>query len=194
MESNEDVSDEVFWKRKLREHWKPFTALIVLGVLAIISVIIVLVWFIETSPLGGKGTWTFNRWSLENVVGFIILIILWELLLVALPTGAIIGIGGYLYWRSLPEEEKQEFREREKKEKTRKKETYGGGGGFSLFMFIAFCIYVAVDGHYRTQFGFLKYSYFIYSWLYTVAWMLIVFGIPAAIILFIVYMTKWRKK
>ena len=61
-------------------------------------------------------------------------------------------------------------------------------------MFIAYCIYIAVDGNYNAQFGTQPYSYWIYSWLLTFMWIVIVLGIPVAIIALIWYFTKGRKK
>ena len=193
MENSKDLSDEQFWKDFIKKHDTTFIVLIVAGVCAIVGAFLVVFWFIEMSPLGGQGTWTFNDWTLNYVVGFMILIILSELLFVGVPTGLFFGVGGYLWWRKLPEEEKQEFKDREKK-KTHRKREYGGGGGFSFFMFIAFCIYIAVDGNYNAAFGSRSYSYWILSWFYTMIWIFIVLGTPVAVILLIVYFTKWRKK
>ncbi|MFX1591512.1 MAG: hypothetical protein ACFFCL_02355 [Promethearchaeota archaeon] len=190
-ESNE-VSDEQFWKEKIKEHWKTFAVVIFAGVCAIVGLLLVLIWFIQTSPIGGQGTWTFNDWTLMHILCFIILLILWELLFVGLPTGLFFGVGGYIWWKRLPDEKKQEFKDREKK-KRRTKEV-GGGGGFSFFMFIAYCMYIAVQGYYDVPFGTMPWSFWVYSWFLTFMWILIVLGIPALIIVIIVYFTVWRKK
>ncbi|MFX1410864.1 MAG: hypothetical protein ACFFA6_10950 [Promethearchaeota archaeon] len=192
----EEISDEVFWKNKIKQYWKVFIICIIAVIVCLIGALLVLVWFIETSTLGGQGDWTFNDWTLNYVVGFMILIILWELLLVGVPAALFFGLGGYLWWKRLPEEEKQEYKEREKREKKKYKNTknWGGGGGFNIFMFIAYCIVIAIDGHYNTRFGQLDYSYFIYAWFFTFMWLLIIFGVPVVIILLIVYFKVWRKK
>lgn len=192
----EEVSDEVFWKNKIKQYFKIFAICIIAVIVCAIGALLVLVWFIETSTLGGQGEWTFNNWTLNYVVGFMILIILWELLLVAVPAALFFGLGGYLWWKKLPDEEKQVFKGREKKEgkKYQHPKNAGGSGGFSLFMFIAYCIVIAIDGNYNTRFGLLDYSYFIYAWFFTFMWLLIIFGIPVAIILLIVYFKVWRKK
>ncbi|MFX1595530.1 MAG: hypothetical protein ACFFBK_05660 [Promethearchaeota archaeon] len=193
MEDSKKLTDEQFWKKKIREHWKVFIGMIIAGVCAAIGALLVLIWFIDTSPIGAYGSATIDQWKLDWVVGFIILIILWELLFVGVPAGLFFGVGGYLWWRRLPAEEKQEFKDREKKEKHRARDA-GGSGGFGFLMFIAYCIYIAVDGNYRTQFGDLPYTYWLSSWFLTLMWILIVLGIPAAIILIIVYFKVWRKK
>lgn len=193
MGSSEELSDEKFWKSKIRKHWKEFLVLIIAGIVACIGVILVVFWFVLTSPIGGNGLWTFNQWTLMHLVCFMILLILWILLFVGVPAGLFFGLGGYLWWRRLPDEEKQEFKARTKKE-THRARNWGGGGGGGLFMFIAFCIFVAVDGFYDTQFAFLEYSYFVRAWFLTLMWILIYFGTPAGIFFLIVYLIVRRKK
>lgn len=193
MENTKELSEEEFWKGFIKEHLNAFIAVIIGGICLFIGALLVLFWIIEINPFVNPRTGTFNDWTLNYVVGFIILTILGELLFVGIPAGLFFGVGGYIFWSNLPQEEKQEFKAREKKETHRKKD-YGGGGGFSFFMFIAYCIYIAVDGNYNATFGSQSFSYWIYSWFLTLMWIFIVLGIPAGIILLIVYFTVWRKK
>ncbi|MFW9939123.1 MAG: hypothetical protein ACFFD5_15865 [Candidatus Thorarchaeota archaeon] len=189
--SNEEISD--FWKKKIKDHKIAFIIMIIAGACAIVGLLLVLFWFIGASPLGGNGTWTFNQWSVGTLLVFCVFLVLFELLFVGVPAALFFGIGYYLWWRRLPTEEKQEFKDREKKE-THKKRNWGGGGGFSFFIFLAYCIYLAVDGNFNTAFGTYPYTYWLYTWFLTIMWIVIVLGVPAGIILLIVYFKVWRKK
>ena len=189
----EELSDELFWKQKIKKHLTTFIVIIIAGICIVTGAILVLFWFIQTSPIGLQGTATFDQWSLDWIVGFYILVILWELLFVGIPTGLFFGVGGYIWWNRLPDEEKQEFKARDKK-KTHTKRNAGGGGGFSFFVFIAYCIYMGLQGNYYAAFGSQPYSYWVYSWFLTIMWILIIIAIPICLILLIVYLTVWRKK
>ncbi|MFX0003910.1 MAG: hypothetical protein ACFE9C_00530 [Candidatus Hodarchaeota archaeon] len=193
MESSNESSDEVFWKNKIKEYFKTFIVIIVAGVVAIIGAVLVFFWFMYTSPIGGQGTWLIGQWTLMHIVCFFILLILWELLFVGLPVALFFGVGGYIWWSRLPEEKKKEFRDREKK-KTHRARDAGGSGGGGAFLFIVYCIYMAVLGYYDVPFGTYRYSFWIEHWFYMIAWILIVLGIPACLILLIVYLTVWRKR
>ena len=190
---SEELSDEQFWKKKIKEHMRLFIVIIIAGACIFTGVLLVLFWFIETSPIGQQGEALIGDWSLDWIVGFSILVILWELLFVGIPTGLFFGVGGYIWWNRLPDEEKDEFRARDKKEKHRARDT-GGSGGCGFIMFIAYCIYMGVQGNYYAPFSSQPYSYWVYSWFLTLMWIFIVLGIPACIILLIVYLTVWRKK
>ncbi len=190
---SEELSDEQFWKKKIKEHIPLLIVVIIAVVFAFIGALVVIIWFIETSPIGAQGTALIGDWSLDWIVGFYILVILFELLFVGIPAGLFFGVGGYIWWKRLPDEEKAEFKAREKKNKHRKRNTGGSGGG-GLFMFIAYAIYMGTQGNYYTPFGNLPYSYWIYGMFYTLMWIAIIIGIPICIILLIVYLTVWRKK
>ena len=193
MENSIEKKEEEYWKKKIKEHWKTFAIAIIACICLFIVALLVLIWYINTSPIGGMGTWTFDQWTLNNIVGFIIQIVLWELLFVGVPAGLFFGVGGYIWWNRLPDEEKAEYKAREKTKKHRKRNAGGSGGG-GFFMFIAYCIYIGIQGKYDTIFGDESYSYWVFSWFYTLMWLVIIFGIPIGIILIIVYFAVWRKK
>jgi hypothetical protein len=158
--------------------------IIILSIIAIK----VFIWQIQTSPIGNYGNATFDQWSLDWIVRFFIVLILWELLFVGVPAGLIFGLGGYLWWQRLPGQEKSKFKEEGKKSHKSR-----GAGGCGLFMFIAYCIYVAIDGNYYAPFGSQPYSYWVYSYLLTIGWLLIIVGIPVAIG-GLIYLRYWLNK
>ena len=188
MDEKGNYSDGEFWKRKIKEHWKVFTAFIAGCVAATLGALLVLFWFIETSPIGAMGTATIGEWTLAWTWEFFIFLILWELLIVGIPVGVAFGVGGYLWWNRFSAEEKAEFKGRWRGQRTAE------GGGFGFFMFIAYSIYIYINGDFFTPLGDYPYRYWVDSWFLTLAWLLVIFGIPAAIILTIVYFKVWRKK
>ena len=190
---SEEKSEETYWKEFAKKNWKLIAVAFAACVILFIVALWVIIAYINASPIGGMGTWTLNDWTLNYIVGFMIQIILWELLLVGLPAGIFFGLGGYFWWSRLSEEDKQEHKAREKKNKHRKRNAGGSGGG-SFFMFIAYCIYIATQGKYDTPFGNESYSYWVFAWFFTLMWIFIIIGIPVVIILIIVYFTVWRKK
>jgi hypothetical protein len=163
MEEKDKCSDGEFWKQKIKKHWKIFAASIIGGAVAIVVALLVLFWFIDTSPIGAMGTATIGEWTLAWIWEFFIFLMLWELLIVGIPVAIVFGVGWYLWWKRLPAEEKAEFKGRWRGKGTAE------GGNFA-------------------------YSYWVYAWFHTLAWLLVIFGIPAAIILTIVYFAVWRKK
>ena len=187
MEENGSCSDGEFWKRKIQEHWKLFTVFIIGCVAAIAGALLVLFWFIETSPIGAMGTATVGEWTLAWIWEFFIFLILWELLIVGIPIGVALGLSWYFWWKKISAGEKAEFKGRWRGRGTAE------GGGFGFGMFIAYSIYMYINGDFFTPFGDYPYTYWVYSWFHTLAWLLVIFGIPTAIILTIVYFKVWRK-
>ncbi|NHJ22111.1 MAG: hypothetical protein EAX91_14285 [Candidatus Lokiarchaeota archaeon] len=189
---SEELSDEKFWGKKIKEHMVTFIIVLIAGACIIAGLLIVLFWVIESSPIGNYGDALIGDWSLDWIVGFLWITIGWELLFVGIPTLLFFGVGGYIWWKRLPEEEKAEFKARDKK-KNRAKKTGGSGGG-GIVIFIAYLIYMGVQGYYYVPFSSMPYSFWVYSWFLTIMWIAIVIGIPACVILIIVYFTVWRKK
>ncbi|MFX1364092.1 MAG: hypothetical protein ACFFCE_15075 [Promethearchaeota archaeon] len=193
MENSNDISEEQFWKETIKKHTNAFIVMIVAAVFLIIGAILTLFWIIEVNPFVDPQTGFIGNWTLNYIVGFFIQLILAELLFVGAPAALFFGLGGYIWWSKLPTEDQEWFKARNKKEKHRK-QNWGGGGGFGFFMFIAYCIYIAADGNYNTPIGNKPWGYWVYSWFLTLMWILILLGIPALIILIIVYFTYWKKK
>jgi len=188
MKEKRSYSDAEFWGRKIKDHWGVLAVSIIGCVLAVVGALLVLFWFIETSPIGAMGTATVGEWTLAWIWEFLIFLILWELLIVGIPVGVALVVGWHFWWNRLPAEEKAEFKGRWRGRGTAE------GGGFGFAMFIAYSIYMYINGDFFTPFGDYPYTHWVYSWFLTLAWLLVVFGIPAAIILIIVYFKVWRKK
>ncbi len=188
MENEQKMTDEQFWKDMIKKHWKALFFFVIAIVILCIIAVIVLIWHIQTSPIGNYGTATFDEWSLNWVVSFIIILILWELLFVGIPAALIFGLGGYLWWQKLPTNERTKF-----KDENSKKKKAIGGSGCGIFMFIAYCIYIAIDGNYFTPFGNKPYSYWVYAYLLTLGWLVIIVGIPMVVIV-LIYLRYWLKK
>ena len=176
----------IVWKKEK----KLMTTFIIAGILAIIGFFLVLFCFIETSPLGGEGEWTFNDWTMNYVFGFIILVILWELLFVGIPALIFFGVSGYMWWNNLSAEKKEEYKCLEKDSKTGNLSKGGCGGSF--FFFILVCIVIAIDGNWNTRFAELSYSYFFYACMFGLMWLGIIIGSPALIATLIWY--RWKEK
>jgi MFS family permease len=190
MENNDSISDEKFWLRKIQQYWKMFVLALIGAAVAVVGAVIVLFWHMETSPIGNQGTATIGDWRLSWIWIFFIVLILWELLFVGAPAAVAAGLVYYFWWNKLPEEEKEMLKSREKESKTAR----NGAGGFGFVMFIAYSIYMYINGYFDTPFSAQPYTFWIYQWFLTLGWLLIIFGIPAAIILIIVYFKIWRKE
>jgi uncharacterized BrkB/YihY/UPF0761 family membrane protein len=193
MENSDELSEEQFWKGIIKEYRNPFIIAIIAGICVFIGALLVGFWFMEITPLGRGGAALVGEWRLNWVVGFMLLVTVFELLFVGVPAGLFFGLGGYLWWHNLAPEKKQVFKDREKK-KTKRKQEYGGGGGFGFFMFLAYCIYHGMANTYNAPFSSHPYSYWVYTWFLTLMWIFIYFGIPVAIICIVLYFTKWKKK
>jgi hypothetical protein len=182
-----------FWKGMMKKYWY---ALIIYGIALagfIAGVILVFIQYVGAPDIAGGGAWTLADFSVGSALLWIIFLILWEILIVLLPTIAYVGIVTGLFWFViLSEEDKTAIKEREKREK-HKKRTRGGGGAANLIFFLAFLCVVTIEGNLWATFGSISYTYFLFAYLRGIMWTFIVLGIPALIagILYLVF--KGRK-
>jgi F0F1-type ATP synthase assembly protein I len=180
-ENTNEITSNGFWRNLAVRYWYLLLIFGLITVGAIIGFILTLDWYVDTSTIGGNGSWTFDQFSLGTAVEWIIFLILWELLIVVLPTLGGAGILIAIIWFGiLPPELKKEIKTRSKTPRPGKRS--GGGGGFGFLLFIGVCIYVFIDGNWQTEFGSLSYGYFIDAYITVLTWGLIIFGIPVAII------------
>jgi len=91
-EESKRVLDEVFWKRFIKKHWVITIICGAAAVGALIGGILVILLYIPASEVGGYGAWTFDEFSMRTAILWVLLLILWEFLLVGLPTVAFFGI------------------------------------------------------------------------------------------------------
>jgi hypothetical protein len=176
MAETESENGREAWKRFLRKHWNMLVLFAAGAVLASIGAILVCLWFVGDAQLTGLVPTTLGLWTMGHLVTFLLSLILWEVLFIGIPA-IIAAVAGWLWWKKLPDEEKKEYHFFG----TRSRATSGGGGSISLLVFIAFCIKVFTDGKWNVAFATWTFDYLVYSLLWALIWILIIFGIPAAI-------------
>ena len=115
MEEGKQCKCEYFWERKIIEHWQAFVIFLIGCITALAGAIWVLFWFIETSSVGNMGAATIGEWSIAWIWEFFIFLILWELLIVGVPVAIAFGVGWYLFWKRLSDQEKAELKEEKKR-------------------------------------------------------------------------------
>lgn len=176
---NEDRSEptKINWVEKIRDHWIAFTFAILLAIGAAASAITVLLWFIDKGSVIDASA-TIGDWSIAIGIKFVIFLILWELLLVGLPLFAVGGISFWIWWSRLGADEKKELKSYDKSHKSKGGKRASGG---TFFINLAYILYIAIQGNFTTPFGDLQWTYWVYSYLWTIVWLAIIIGIPGLI-------------
>jgi hypothetical protein len=175
------------WQRFIRKHWATFAAFIAAAILAAAGAVYVFVWFTGNAQTTGLVPSTLNLWSMNSVVLFILHGIFWELVLIGIPVavGAVIG---WLWWRRLPQEEKDQYTLRGKSSKSR-----GAGGAISPLLFIAFAIKVYIDGNWNHAIASWNLDYVIGSMVTILLWVVAIFAVPAILAL-VWWISNGKKK
>jgi hypothetical protein len=176
MAETESENGCAIWKKFLRKHWNMLVLFVAGAILASIGAILVYLWFVGDAQSTGLVPTTLGLWTMGYLVTFLLHLILWEVLFIGIPV-IIAAVAGWLWWRRLPDEEKKEYHFFG----TRSRATSSGSGGISLLVLIAFCIKVFTDGNWNAAFATWTFDYLVYSLLWALIWILIIFGIPIAI-------------
>lgn len=164
------------WKKFLRKHLNMVALFVVAVILASVGAIYVFLWFVSNAQSTAMVPTTLGLWTMGHLVTFIFYVIFRELLLIGVPV-ILAAVAGWLWWRRLPSDEKKEYHFFGK----RSRATSGGGGAVSLLFFVAFCIKIFTDGNWNVAFATWTFDYLVYSMLWILIWILVIFGIPTAI-------------
>ncbi|HEY3421461.1 MAG TPA: hypothetical protein VGK23_12995 [Methanomassiliicoccales archaeon] len=165
------------WRRFIKDHWRLFMLFVVGVVLAFVGAVLVFLWFIGNAQSTGMIPLTLGLWTMGNIVNFLINLAFWEILLIGIPI-IVAVIAVWQWWKRLLDERKQEYHMFGPRSKSS-----SGGNAFSFLVFIAFCIKIYVDGNWNAAISTWSFDYFAYSMISALIWVLIIFGIPAAIAL-----------
>ncbi len=165
------------WRRFVGKHKAAFAAFIVAAIAAFAGAVYVFVWYTGIAQTAGIVPSTLNAWSMNNVLFFLLHGVFWELVLIGIPV-AIGSIGGWQWWRHLPEEEKQQYHLSGKRSRSSR-----AGGVISPLLFIAFAIKVYVDGNWNTAIASFSLDYVVGSMVTILLYTVAIFALPATIAL-----------
>ena len=177
------------WKKFLTKHWNMVVYVVVGAILVSIGAIFIYLQFVEYAQLNGLVPATLSLWTMGNIVTFLLHLILWEVLLIGVAIT--LAVVAWLWWKKLPDEEREEYA-RAHIFGAPSKKTSGGSGAIEFLLFIAFCIKVFTDGNWNAAFATWTFDYLVYSMLWACIWVLIIFGIPMALggLIWIIYEMK----
>ena len=163
------------WRRFMKKHWSVVALFVIAAVLAFIGAIVVWLWFAGDAQLTGMVPASLGQWAMSHLVSFMLHLIFWEIIFIVIPV-ILAAVAGWLWWKRLSDEERTRYHFFGNRSRTT-----SGGGGMSLLFTIAFCIKVFTDGKWNLAFASWTFDYLVDSMLWTLIWLLIIFGIPIAI-------------
>jgi drug/metabolite transporter superfamily protein YnfA len=172
----ESEPDEKIWKKFLRTHWKMLVLFVGAASLAIAGALLVFLWFVGDAQVTSLVPATVGLWTIGYLVTFLLHLIFWEVLFIGIPVLITVAAIYFLWWKKIPDEERKEYRRRHLFGKRSRRTD--GGGAISLLVNIVFIIKVYLDGNWNVPFATWTFDYLVYSYLWALLWILIIFGIP----------------
>jgi len=178
MVETELENGEKIWKKFLRKHWNIVVLFVVGAILVSIGAIFVYLWVVGDAQLTGLVPATLDLWTMGYIVTFLLHLIFWEAILIGIPV-ILAAVVGWLWWKKLPDDEKEEYKRGHLFGKRSRRTE--GGEGISFLIFIVFIIKIYLDGNWNVAFATWTFDYLVYSCLWALIWVLIIFGIPIVI-------------
>ncbi|KYK22900.1 hypothetical protein AYK24_08260 [Thermoplasmatales archaeon SG8-52-4] len=179
MVENKCDNIEKIWKIFLSRHWKMMALFVVIAALVITSAVYVFLWFVQEAQVNNLVPITLNLWTIGDIVTFLIHLIFWLVIFIIIPVIVIIACIYILWWKKLPDKERKEYRHGHLFGK--RSRWTDGGGAVSLFINIVFIIKIYFDGNWDLPISTWKFDYLVYSYLWAIIWILVIFGIPIVI-------------
>lgn len=178
VETEKDKGEKI-WKKFLRNHWKMLVLFIIVIAGAVIGAIYVYLWFVGDALATNLVPETLGLWSMGYLVTFLIRLIIWEVLFVGIPLIIAAVLIYYLGWKRIPDKEREKYNKAHLFGKRSRRTD--GEGAISFLIFIFFCIIVYLDGNWGLAFAQWEFNYLVYTCLWALIWVLIIFGIPILI-------------
>ena len=170
---------EKIWKIFLRKHWKMLVLFVVGAILASIGAVLVYLWYVGDAQLTGLAPPILSGWAMGHIIPFLLHLIFWEFIYIGIPVIIAAAATYFLWWKKLPDKERKEYRDGHLFGKHSRKSD--ASGGISFLVFIVFCIKVYLDGNWGVAIATWEFDYLVYSCLWALIWILIIFGIPMAL-------------
>jgi hypothetical protein len=179
MTEPENEQGRQIWKTFVRKHWKMLAAWIVAAIVAVISAILVFLWFVGDAQVTGLVPQTLNLWTMGYLITFLLYALLWEVVIIGIPVIVFIAAIYFFWWKKLPAEERDDYRRGHLFGKRSRRRD--GGGAISFLVNIGFIIKVYVDSNWNVPFATWTVDYLVSSYLWVIIWMAVIFGIPLVI-------------
>ena len=150
-----------------------------IAIVAVIGAIYVYLWFVGEAQSTGLVPTTLGLWSMGHIITFLLHVLFWEVISIGIPLIIVAALIYFIWWKHIPEEERKDYRQGHLFGKRSKRTD--GEGAFSFLIFIVFCIKIYVDGNWGVAIATWTFDYLVYSCLWAVFWIAIIFGIPILI-------------
>lgn len=179
MAESDTESGAKIWKTFVKKHWNMLAVWIVAAIVAVIGAILVFLWFVGDAQATSLVPQTLNLWTMGHLITFLLNALLWEVVIIGIPVIVFILVIYFFWWKKLPAEERSEYRRGHLFGKRSRRRD--GGGAVSFLVNLGFIIKVYVDGNWNVPFATWTVDYLVYSYLWVIIWMAVIFGIPLII-------------